>query len=289
MVLFGLDGEMSSAEIKEGGKLIQAGAAVWKDEEGGEIEVYSSLIRQDEMQWSERASQVHGITREEVAAARPAEIVDAEMEEWLLAHGGVAGRKLLIPIGFNVASFDFPFFEQTLPRSRAIISRRAVDLNAACFTFEGWDPNPKSSQDRDFYSWKKSMKAHANARLAELGFKEGEHDAGYDAAQALVGHGWLRSQMRQQGARLEQALADLAAADPVTARLGVGLAKRLETVEKVEVEAVLNALGGGVNARKWFGTKTPLLGTSPLEALLAGRSAEVVAAAGAKQLKTPSM
>lgn len=65
LVLMGLDGEMSSADIGEGGKLIQAGAATWVNDPGGPIEVFSSLIRHDRMAWSERAAAVHGLTRDE--------------------------------------------------------------------------------------------------------------------------------------------------------------------------------------------------------------------------------
>jgi len=278
-VHIGLDGEMSSAELDDGGRLIQAGAAVWVDGPGGAIETFSSLIRHDDLSWSERAAAVHGITREQVAGAPPATEVDEALYVWLLEHGAVEGRRLVVPIGLNVAAFDMPFFRQALPRSSALVARRAVDLNALCFTYAGWDPNPLVGTPRDFAGWKRSMKNAANTALNRRGMPVHEHDAGYDAAQALVGWWWLRCQVVDLTHRVADLDARLDSLDPLRAVLGDGLLDRLANVSPSVLHEIVAAFPVDVSPRRWFGTKHAALGTTPLQALLAGRIDEVVAAA----------
>lgn len=280
-LLVGLDGEMSSADIETGGRLIQAGAAMWAGEPGGPIETFTTLIRHDEMEWSERAAQVHGITRDELALAPTAAEADAAMSAWLLDHGATAGRRLLVPIGLNVAAFDMPFFRQALPTTASLFARRAVDLNALCFSYAGWDPNPRAQEARDFAGWKRSMKTAANTALAAAGMPVREHDAGYDAAQALIGWWWLREQFTTVTDQLRRTQADLDAVDPLRAVLGAGLLGRLNAVPRPVIEQIVAELPPGKPARKWFGTMHSQLGCSPLAAIEAGRVDEVVALASA--------
>ena len=208
-VLIGIDGEMSSADIETGGKLIQAGAAIWKSEPGGELNIFSSIVRQDEMEWNEDAARVHNLSKEEIAAGPSADEVDDALYAWLIENGAIEGQRVVIPVGFNTASFDMPFFRQTLPKSASLIARRAVDLNAMCFTFAGWDPNPNNEGVRDFAGWKRSMKKAANATLKQSGFTVAEHDAAFDAAQAIVSLKWLRDQIAAPVAKLAEAKAEL--------------------------------------------------------------------------------
>jgi len=278
-VLIGLDGEMSSADIVTGGKLIQAGAAAWSGPRGSLVETFTSLIRQVDMEWSDRAAQVHGLSREQVDEAPEASEVDDAFHAWLIAHGGVEGRRILVPVGLNVASFDMPFFREALPRSAALFARRAVDINALCFTYEGWDPNPRCTTPRDFAGWKRSFKSEANARLAAAGVPVREHDAGFDAAQALVGWWWLRSQSTSGTTALAAALDQLDAADPLRAVLGGGLLARLANVDRMVLQLIVDALPAAVSPRKWFGQFQQGLDSTPLDAVTTGRVAEVVAAA----------
>jgi len=279
--LFGLDGEMSSADLETGGKLIQAGAAAWADEPGGPVDVFTRLIRHDEMEWSERAFMVHGITKEEIAAAPRPEEVDSGLREFLISHGATPGQRTVVPIGLNVGSFDMPFFRDSLPGASSLIARRCVDLNSLLFTFSGWDPYEVGSNFRDFGGWKRSMKNAANSIIEKSGLVGREHDAGYDAAQALIGWWWLRGHLVELTERSRDLAARLEKADPMIALLGKGLVDRLSRVDGALVGEVLAALGPSTNARRWFGTRTPVLGCSPLEALLAGRGSDVVAFAQA--------
>lgn len=274
--LVGLDGEMSSSELNEGGRLIQAGAAAWVDQPGGAVTTFTRLIHHDEMAWSSRAAAVHGISRDELAAAPSATEVDEELRVWLLANGGVDGRRLIVPIGLNVAAFDMPFFRQALPHASLLIARRAVDLNALCFTYAGWEPNSKSDNARDFAGWKRSMKIAANNELARRGIEVREHDAGFDAAQALLGWWWLRQQAVLLTKQVTQLDTRLDAADPLRALLGDGLLDRLIGIERSILSEIVALLPADVSPRRWFGTKRSALGCTPLAALLNGRLKDVI-------------
>lgn len=274
--LVGLDGEMSSSELNEGGRLIQAGAAAWVDQPGGAVTTFTRLIRHDKMVWSDRAAAVHGISRDELSDAPRATEVDEELRVWLLENGGVDGRRLIVPIGLNVAAFDMPFFRQALPHASMLIARRAVDLNALCFTYAGWEPNSKSHNARDFAGWKRSMKIAANNELARRDIEVREHDAGFDAAQALLGWWWLRQQTVLLTEQVTQLDARLDASDPLRSVLGDGLLDRLSAIRQDVLNEILAKLPADVSPRRWFGTKRSALGCTPLEALINGRLSDVI-------------
>jgi hypothetical protein len=188
-----LDCETSSASIASGGRLIQAGLAVWSGDHGTTVEVFSSLVHQTEMEWSPEAAAVHNIDRSRIERAPSAVEVDAAASAWLIERGAVPGERTVVPVGLNVGSFDLPFFAQALPRTSSLLSHRVVDLNSLCFAFDGWSPaGPNAAVG--FQQWKQAMKATANAALAAQGWPADDHDAGFDAAQALLGFWWLRSQ-----------------------------------------------------------------------------------------------
>jgi hypothetical protein len=194
-VFVGLDCETSAVDLASGARLIQAGVAVWSAAPGGEVDIFCSLLRQDVMEWSDEAAAVHQIPREALTDAPLPSDVDSLLYDWMCRRGAVAGRQIVIPVGLNVGSFDLPFFQQALPRFSSLLSHRTVDLNSLCFTFAGWDPCPSGVFPRGFESWKSAMKDEANSHLAQSGFVVREHDAGFDAAQALLGWWWLRQQL----------------------------------------------------------------------------------------------
>ena len=192
-VFLGIDGETSTANVNAGGRLIQAGAAAWSHGPGGPIDIFCSLLNHASPAWDPRAAAVHGITRDQLRGAPAPEDVDDAFYHWLIEHGADPNNANVVPIGFNVTSFDLPFFQRSLPRSAALISHRGVDLNSVCFTFADWDPDPERvTSPRDFHGWKDSAKEFANNRLASVGIAEQEHDAGYDAAQALIAWWYLK-------------------------------------------------------------------------------------------------
>lgn len=289
LTLIGLDGEMSCSEIATGGRLIQVGAAAWVDEPGGEVETFTSLIGYPAdswtpESWTDIAESVHGLTKQDIADAPPSPEVDRRFRDWLLTHGGVDGRRLLVPVGLNVMAFDMPFFRTAVPYSSALLSRRGLDVNGVLHTYAGWDPSP-NAVGRDFYAWKRAFKTSANRELARRGMDVREHDAGYDAAQALLGWWWLRTQTTDQTARIARLEAELAAADPLRAQLGAGLLRRLTDlgVTRTELTATVEALvrAGHNRPSRWFGSPNATLGRRPLQAVEDGDWGSVRAAAGA--------
>lgn len=188
--IFGVDGEMSGAEIHEGHKLIQIGVAIDTDVDGDFLpqpELFVSLIgwNEEDLVWSETAEQVHHITRETVLSAPPAYEVDEALCEWLFEHGADQGtRRNQIMVGFNVGVFDGPFIQQALPQTKTFFARRYGDLNPLCFILASSKINSYSGP-MNSATWKRRLKKVGLDYAQNTGRKELEHDAGTDALQAL--------------------------------------------------------------------------------------------------------
>jgi oligoribonuclease (3'-5' exoribonuclease) len=174
----GVDGEMTGRNGPEVHQLVQIGVAVGPDE------VFASDIGYDK--WSEdtESMAVHGLSAERIRAAARADAVDAELCRWL-ADKVVGAERGLIPVGWNVAAFDLPYIRRYLPRFASHLSRRSVDLNAVCFTFAG-------GAGSRWKSLKKRSKRYVEGRLGGAQW----HDAGYDAAAALLAWEYFKSLAR---------------------------------------------------------------------------------------------
>lgn len=205
--ILALDGEMTGADITRGHRLIQVGAAFHSSPAGDELpglDAFSMLVNPGEHVWDLGAEGIHGITPDEVAAAAPAEEVDELFYEWLIAHGAEAGRRSLIPVGFNIANFDVPHFQAVLPKSAALFSHRSIDLNAVIYTLDG-AAGPGSSGPLSDAEWKRFAKGHAQAEIERLCAANPDieihaHDAGYDALLHL--HVWRYLRAATHGAPL---------------------------------------------------------------------------------------
>lgn len=191
LIFCGLDGEMTSSEISEGGALIQIGLSLAPDT------TFTATIghRPGSYTADPKAMAVHGITEAAIAAAPSAAVVDAQARRWLLAHGASTAKKLVIPVGFNVGAFDMPFVKATLPGTYRLLSRRTVDLNAVCFAMDGM---PYEGSTPRWTGWKRLAKRAAAQTLADVGVDAAWHDAGYDAAAALVAFEWLKRIIRDR-------------------------------------------------------------------------------------------
>jgi hypothetical protein len=77
-----------------------------------------------------------------------------------------------------------PFVRAYLPRTSQLLSRRVVDLNAFCLAYEGQVPYEGSLPT--FSGWKRLAKRYAAEKLTAVGLEESWHDAGYDAAAAIL-------------------------------------------------------------------------------------------------------
>jgi hypothetical protein len=197
LLVAGVDCETSGNDLGRGARIIQIGLAL-PTEDG--LSVFSSLVgwpedSWDDTSWSPEAEAVHGITRTRLAGAPECTTVDAQACEWLTDRGASVGNRLILSVGFNVGSFDHPFIARYLPATRALLSHRCVDLNSVLFTFDGWHPDGEDGWD--WLRWKSSMKADVASALRDN--EGGAHDAGWDAAEALLSWRWLRERLAIAG------------------------------------------------------------------------------------------
>lgn len=191
----GLDGEMTGPEISEGHVLIQIGASI-------EGETFVSDIGWPAgYPYTEIAMEVNGIPHERIwetyKHGLTADRTDQGLRSWLLDHGASEDKKVLVPVGFNVGSFDMPFVRKFLPESYKLFSRRALDLNALCFGMEGLLYGGSTPL---WTGWKRMAKGWADMVLAanDSGDQDWRpHNAGYDAAQAVECLNFLRHRMKE--------------------------------------------------------------------------------------------
>lgn len=193
MLFFGIDGEMSAADISYGGRLIQIGMAAHTDAEGNELDnpaSFGSLINPGEFSWDERAAAVHGFTRDEIENAPPASQVDYLCADWLGSHG-VERPRSAVAVGFNVGSFDLPHIAEVLPKTALLLARRTVDLNAICFTLEGMK---HEGGFPSWSGWKRMASTYAERVISEKSLSAAmAHDAEYDALLHLFAWRFLRA------------------------------------------------------------------------------------------------
>lgn len=194
MLFFGVDGEMSAADLSAGGRLIQIGFAAHTDRAGKETSqppTYSSLLNPgDDYTWTEQAAAVHGFPRAEVENAMPAVEVDEQCVDWLRIHG-VERERSAVAVGFNVGAFDLPHIAAVLPRTARLFTRRTVDLNAVCFTLEGRDYQGSAPS---WSGWKRMATTYAERTIAlQSAHGAAPHDAGFDALLHLHAWRFLRS------------------------------------------------------------------------------------------------
>ena len=178
----GLDGEMSSADIDSGGKLIQIGMAKYVD---GKMQSIGYLLNPGVMDWSEEAESVHKFTKAqiELEGEDPA-MVDSLLANWA---NSTSGNRDFVMVGFNVGSFDRPYVKQSLPILYKKFSRRSVDLNSVIFAM--------SDSHSEFERIKANAKEYAFDKMQGMfdGFKDRQHDAEYDAVMSLYCFEYLRS------------------------------------------------------------------------------------------------
>lgn len=198
LVYAGLDGEMSSntaydmtdGQVTDGmGRLIQAGISF------NRVECISVNIGWDEgyMLWSEQAAAVHKIPLEAVTKEFPPAKEADDVLYQRVREIYPEGERFIASIGWNVASFDLPFFRFALPRFFSLLSRRTVDLNAVVKSMDGlfspWG-SPIS-----YKGLKRLSKLYARVQLAQAGVPYRPHDAGWDAQMSLLCYDYLRLMM----------------------------------------------------------------------------------------------
>jgi hypothetical protein len=235
---FGLDGEMSGADIESGHRLIQIGVTAHSNLDGSEAKgdsYFCATMNPGEMVWDTRAEGVHGFTRGEIENAQPASVVDDELVSWLIQNGASQdSRGGTIAIGFNVGSFDLPHLRLVLPRTTAMFSRRTVDLNAVCFTLDGMEYKWNQAK-MDGLTWKKLASTYAERTIAELNASaESAHDAGYDSLLHLHAWRFLRSVIEGNPFLIPQKALPM----PESRQLAIALLNEYGKVEAARISGV---------------------------------------------------
>ena len=182
MLFVGIDGEMSSANLADGGRLVQIGVAVRLPD--GSLDGASWIINPGEMAWDATAAAVHGISYETVIMqGRSQDSVDQELYEWLVGHGADARhRAKTVPVGFNITGFDLPFIKLQLPKTFSVLSRRTAELNGMLWLLNG-------KNGLGFEEWKDEALGQAHRLLEDYR----PHDAGWDAQRHLLCYEYLQS------------------------------------------------------------------------------------------------
>jgi DNA polymerase III epsilon subunit-like protein len=261
LTLFGLDGEMSAADLAAGGRLIQIGVTAHPGDRPLETgDTFAMILNPGDMTWDDGAEAVHGFTRQQIEDAAPAADVDALLEAWLLGKGASAKKRTnTIAVGFNVGSFDLPHLAAVLPRSAAVFSRRTLDINAVCFTLDGAVLN---GQPTGWSGWKKAATGYARSVLAAMSAGGAAHDAGYDAQLHLLAWQYLQAACRGRDLPVSETIV----ADPPVQRAANRLLKVYtaeQVAEKTGVPAAFVsgwAAGGRATRADWI---VALLKASP--------------------------
>jgi hypothetical protein len=177
-VFVGCDGEMTGAakmpDFYSHYALIQIGLAITPDI------TFVSDIGHNTYNWEQEALDVNKFSHERIMKGPRPSVVDAALVEWVKAN--VPGERIrLIPVGFNVASFDVPYVRYWLPEFSKLLGYRAVDLNSVLYT-------AAKVTGRAYDKIKDAAKKYA---VRVLDRPENHHDAGYDAAVALAAWEYL--------------------------------------------------------------------------------------------------
>ncbi len=196
-----LDGEMTGSGSRDRKRiafkefqLIQIGLAtmemgvrpdarVFKPET---LKTFVSDIGYDEWNSQPQAMEVNKFTSERIKAGPVQEIVDRDVNAWLDERVG-AGKRDLHAVGWNVGSFDMPFVREYLPMLGDRFSYRSVDLNSILYSM--------ADTDDEYKALKGKAKSGAEVELRKMGIEANFHDAGYDAANALIAFKLLREQI----------------------------------------------------------------------------------------------
>lgn len=184
-IYIGLDCETSSRSLSSGGKLIQFGISFYSSDGG--FYTFSDYVRNEEMAWDSEAELIHGISYDYLADKRSA--VDVDNDLYTIIKDIKSSNYNLVAVGYNVGSFDLPFFNEAFPLSMSLFSHRVVDLNSLCFLLDSVYSDPKGLT----HSWSKPyLKDYAHSYMLSSGVNLQAHDAGYDAAEAIISLGFIQ-------------------------------------------------------------------------------------------------
>lgn len=201
----GLDGEMTGSGSREPEvvaskkyQLIQIGLATMEMSERPDLYTLRTFV--SDIGYSDwpfggsyqlEAMEVNKFTPERIRAGPRPGLVDSTACAWLnkrlgLREDGTAKRDLHA-VGWNVGAFDMPFVREYLPTLGDRFSYRSVDLNSIVFS--------KADTVDEYHELKGKAKSGAEVLLRKMGIQPNWHDAGYDAANALMAFKLLREKI----------------------------------------------------------------------------------------------
>ena len=160
--------------------------AVYSHLVGGWNWTGEGLINANEYDWDERAAEIHNITRLALEFAGSAPMIDTFSAGFIHEHYPDVRPAKLHAVGWNVASFDFPFLRKHFPLTSRAISYRSVDLNAIVFAMTQAKLTDGNGDQWGYQRLKGYAKDRAAHRVwEETGQDQAWHEAGYDALTAL--------------------------------------------------------------------------------------------------------
>lgn len=222
---------MSGTSLGEGSELIQIAVVGPLDfaqliQSPEQTSVFQSTVAlSDSGHWSDEAESIHGITREEALLGKTPTVVDNELSQWLSEKNTSSGKKFrrIVPVGFNVGSFDMKFVKKFLPQSYELFTRRVVDLNGICFSMDGMEYNgiPQTAEQ-----WKRLSIAYGQAHWHLLPHNKGSrigaaHDAEFDAWVHSFAWLFLREGMRSNSLAIPQVASSVVTVELVLTELRV--------------------------------------------------------------------
>jgi len=185
----GLDFETSCGDHSawENNAPIQIGLATLNGVLG--IDVHSSLIggwNWFEYHWQEKAADVHGISAKQVdmqSGELKVKDVDLLVSSWLTDRKRT-NRYSTVAVGWGVSWFDRPFVSVYFPKLHELLSYRTLDLSSVCLYLA-------NGSEKKHRSIKDAAKSYAAENMSEVLSDVTWHDAGYDAAAALLAKEYL--------------------------------------------------------------------------------------------------
>ena len=126
--------------------------------------------------WEAKAFEVNGFDLKRVYNGKPMYNVDAELDEFItkVKQDFNCQSEHILPVGFNVGSFDIPFIRRDLKLFFSGLGYRSIDLNALLVA--------SSNSVDNFNARKIALKEQAKQLITVDGK---EHDALYDAELAI--------------------------------------------------------------------------------------------------------
>lgn len=176
-VYVGVDIETTGLDVLRH-KAIQVGIAWWHDNTpaSGMITAFTQEVGWLEFEYDPAALKVNGRTPEDIYNGPAHPIADTKLFNMAEHH---FPRTPLIPVGWNPGIFDVVFLQQQLPLIASKLGYRSVDMNTLAFHMAvAFNASPEE--------FRAEAREYSKDALANMGFAENWHDAGYDAAAALT-------------------------------------------------------------------------------------------------------